>query len=277
MATKQDFYTTLGVPRDASAEDLKKAYRKLAMKYHPDRNPNDKSAEAKFKEVSEAYDVLKDDQKRGAYDRFGHAAFEQGGGPGPGGFAGGFNFEGGLGDIFEGLFGDMAGRARGGRPRTGSDLRAQVEIDLTEAFSGTKVQLRVPTRVKCDACDGTGSETKQRDDTDLRHLPRPGQGARPAGLLPGRAHLPDLRRLRPGHQEPLQGLPRRGHRAGRAHAAGLDPGRRRGRHAHPSGRRRRGGPAGRAARRPLRPHRDPPARDLPARRRQHLLPGAAAA
>ncbi len=164
MATKQDFYATLGVPKDASAEDLKKAYRKLAMKYHPDRNPGDKSAEAKFKEVNEAYDVLRDDQKRGAYDRFGHAAFEQGMGQGAGGFAGGFSFEGGLGDIFEGLFGEMAGR-RGGRPRSGADLRTQVEIDLSEAFSGTKVQLRVPTRVKCEVCDGTGSETRSRDDT----------------------------------------------------------------------------------------------------------------
>ena len=111
MSTKQDFYQTLGVSRDAGAEDLKKAYRKLAMQFHPDRNPGDKTAEAKFREVSEAYEVLKDDQKRGAYDRFGHAAFEQGGGGAPGGFAGGFNFEGGLGDIFEGLFG-RHGRSR---------------------------------------------------------------------------------------------------------------------------------------------------------------------
>ena len=164
MATKQDFYAMLGVPRDANADDLKKAYRKLAMRYHPDRNPGDKGAEAKFKEVSEAYEVLKDDQKRGAYDRFGHAAFEQGGGPGAG-FAGGFNFEGGLGDIFEGLFGEMSGRGRGGRPRGGADLRTQVEIDLSDAFGGSKVQLRVPTRVKCEVCDGTGSETKSRDNT----------------------------------------------------------------------------------------------------------------
>jgi molecular chaperone DnaJ len=164
VATKQDFYAMLGVPRDANADDLKKAYRKLAMKYHPDRNPGDKSAEAKFKEVSEAYDVLRDDQKRGAYDRFGHAAFEQGGGPGAG-FAGGFSFEGGLGDIFEGLFGEMSGRGRAGRARSGADLRTQVEIDLSDAFGGTKVQLRVPTRVKCEVCDGTGSETKSRDNT----------------------------------------------------------------------------------------------------------------
>src|SRR3954447_25665280 len=121
---KQDFYATLGVARDASADDLKKAYRKLAIQYHPDRNPGDKKAEAKFKEVNEAYDVLKDDQKRGAYDRFGHAAFENGGGGGAGGFAGGFNFEGGLGDIFEGLFGDLGRGQR--RSRSGSDLRTQV-------------------------------------------------------------------------------------------------------------------------------------------------------
>ena len=164
MATKQDYYTTLGVARDASGDDLKKAYRKLAMKFHPDRNPNDKQAEAKFKELNEAYDVLKDDQKRGAYDRFGHAAFEQGGGGGAG-FAGGFNFtEGGLGDIFEQMFGDMTGRGRG-RARSGADLRAQVEVELAEAFAGTKVELRVPARVKCDVCDGTGSASKQREDS----------------------------------------------------------------------------------------------------------------
>ena len=163
MSSKQDFYATLGVQRDATAEDLKKAYRKLAMQYHPDRNPGDKSAEGKFREVSEAYEVLKDDQKRGAYDRFGHAAFEQGGG-GAGGFAGGFNFEGGLGDIFEGLFGDMSGRGRG-RSRGGADLRTQVEIDMVEAFAGVKKQIRVPTRVKCEVCDGTGSETRSRENS----------------------------------------------------------------------------------------------------------------
>lgn len=158
---KQDYYATLEAPRDASADDLKKAYRKLAMKYHPDRNPGDKTAEARFKEISEAYDILKDDQKRAAYDRYGHAAFE-GGGPGAGGFGGGF--EGDLGDIFGQMFGDMMGgrRGGGGRARTGNDIRAQVEISLTEAFSGIKVPLTVPSRISCEACSGTGSEDKSR-------------------------------------------------------------------------------------------------------------------
>jgi molecular chaperone DnaJ len=159
---KQDYYATLGVAKDASADDLKRAYRKLAMQYHPDRNPGDKQSEVRFKEVNEAYDVLKDDQKRAAYDRFGHAAFEGGGpgGPGAGGGFGGFDFTatGDLGDIFDQMFG--MGRRGGGRTRTGADLRQGVEIDLEEAFTGAKVNLRVPTRVRCESCNGTGSEDK---------------------------------------------------------------------------------------------------------------------
>lgn len=164
MAAKQDYYATLGVARDAGADDLKKAYRKLAMQYHPDRNPGDAKAEARFKEVNEAYDVLKDEQKRAAYDRFGHAAFENGGGGG--GFPGGFD-PGNLGDIFDQMFGDFMGGGRrgGGRTRAGADLRAGVEIDLAEAFGGTKASVRVPTRVACDACNGTGSESKDKADT----------------------------------------------------------------------------------------------------------------
>jgi molecular chaperone DnaJ len=161
---KQDYYATLGVAREAGAEDLKKAYRKLAMQLHPDRNPGDKQAEAKFKELNEAYDVLKDEQKRAAYDRYGHAAFEQGGGPG--GFSGGFDFSagGGLGDIFDQMFGDFMGgrRGAGGRARAGADIRQAAEIELTDAFAGAKVSLRVPTRVTCDACSGSGSEDKTR-------------------------------------------------------------------------------------------------------------------
>jgi molecular chaperone DnaJ len=161
---KQDYYATLGVAREAGTEDLKKAYRKLAMQYHPDRNPGDKQAESKFKEISEAYDILKDDQKRAAYDRYGHAAFEQGG---AGGFSAGFDFSGGggLGDIFDQMFGEFMGGGRrggGGRARAGNDIRQSVEIDLAEAFAGNKVNLRVSTRVVCDACSGAGSEDKNR-------------------------------------------------------------------------------------------------------------------
>ena len=159
---KQDFYATLGVAKDASADDLKKAYRKLAMQYHPDRNPGDKKAEARFKDVNEAYDVLKDDQKRGAYDKFGHAAFEGGGagaGPGMGGFD--FSASGDLGDIFDQMFG-MGRRGGGQRTRTGNDLRQGIEIDLVDAFNGVKTNLRVQTRVKCETCEGTGSQDKNQ-------------------------------------------------------------------------------------------------------------------
>src|ERR687889_318228 len=138
---KRDYYEVLGVGREATEEDLKKAYRRLAMKYHPDRNPGDKEAEARFKEVNEAYDVLKDGEKRAAYDRFGHAAFDNGagGGGGPGGAGSPF---GGFEDIFEEMFGRFGGGGGGRRQRQasgrGADLRTHVEITLEEAFAGTK-------------------------------------------------------------------------------------------------------------------------------------------
>lgn len=154
---KRDYYEVLGVSRDSSEEDLKKAYRKLAMQYHPDRNQGDRTAEAKFKEVNEAYDVLKDAEKRAAYDRYGHAAFEQGGGPGAGGFGGGNPFGGAFEDIFEEMFGGLRGRGRGPVGR-GADLRQQVEISLEEAFAGAKKTIRVASSVACEACKGTGAE-----------------------------------------------------------------------------------------------------------------------
>jgi molecular chaperone DnaJ len=163
---KQDFYETLGVSRTADADELKRAYRKLAMQYHPDRNPDDKSAEQKFKDISEAYDVLKDDQKRAAYDRFGHAAFEQGSrGPGDfGGFAGGFS--GGFADIFEEMFGAMGGgrRTQAG-PARGSDLRYNIEVSLEEAFRGKQTTIRVATFGPCDGCKGSGAEPGSRPVT----------------------------------------------------------------------------------------------------------------
>jgi molecular chaperone DnaJ len=152
---KRDFYETLGVAKGASADELKRAYRKLAMQYHPDRNPDDKTAEAKFKEINEAYDILKDDQKRAAYDQFGHAAFEQGGARGPGGF--GFA-GGGFTDIFEEVFGDfMGGGRRQGGPARGSDLRYNLEITLEEAFRGKQTTIRVATLAACDTCQGSGA------------------------------------------------------------------------------------------------------------------------
>jgi len=157
---KQDFYDILGVAKSADADTLKRAYRKLAMQYHPDRNPGDKSAEHKFKDISEAYDVLKDDQKRAAYDRFGHAAFENGS-RGPGDFAGGFS--GGFADIFEEMFGAMGGarRAQSG-PSRGNDLRYNIEVSLEEAFRGKQTTIRVATFVQCDTCKGNGAEPGSR-------------------------------------------------------------------------------------------------------------------
>jgi molecular chaperone DnaJ len=156
---KQDFYEILGVSRSASADELKRAYRKLAMQYHPDRNPGDRNAEQKFKDLNEAYDVLKDDQKRAAYDRYGHAAFEQGrGGPGDFGFGGGFS--GGFADIFDEMFGEFMGGRRGGQngPTRGNDLRYNLEIALEESFRGKQTTIRVPTLALCDACKGSGAE-----------------------------------------------------------------------------------------------------------------------
>jgi molecular chaperone DnaJ len=154
---KQDFYEALGVRRGASPEDIKKAYRKLAMQHHPDRNPGDKAAEHKFKELSEAYEILKDEQKRAAYDRFGHAAFENGGN-GPGGGAG-FGFgAAGFADIFDEMFGDFVGGQRGQGPGRGSDLRYNLEISLEDAFKGKQTSVRVPTLAQCETCQGSGAE-----------------------------------------------------------------------------------------------------------------------
>jgi molecular chaperone DnaJ len=155
---KQDYYEALGVPRGASADEIKKAYRSQAMKFHPDRNQGDKAAEHKFKEISEAYDILKDDQKRAAYDRYGHAAFENGN-AGARGF-GGFDFSAtGFADIFDEMFGEFTGRGRGGQARgRGGDLRYDMKITLQEAFAGKQATIRVPGSTACEACSGTGGE-----------------------------------------------------------------------------------------------------------------------
>jgi molecular chaperone DnaJ len=162
---KRDYYEILGVPRGASDADLKAAYRKLAMKHHPDRNPGDKDCERRFKELNEAYDVLKDAQKRAAYDRFGHAAFEHG--AGAGGAAGfGAEFASTFADIFDDLFG-MGGarRARGSGRERGADLRYNMEITLEEAYVGKTAQIRIPTSVTCDACSGMGAKAGTKPKT----------------------------------------------------------------------------------------------------------------
>ncbi len=163
---KRDYYEVLGVSKGASADEIKKAYRKKAKELHPDRNADNPDAEAQFKEANEAYDVLKDDDKKAAYDRFGHAAFDGGmaGGPRAGGFGGQpgqGDFASAFSDVFEDLFGDFMGGQRGnGRQRAsrGSDLRYNLKISLEDAFKGLSKQINVPTSVACGACNGTGSE-----------------------------------------------------------------------------------------------------------------------
>ena len=163
----RDYYEILDVSRDADADVLKKAYRKLAMKYHPDRNPGDKEAERQFKEAGEAYDILKDPQKRAAYDRLGHAAFTGGGGHG--GFGGGAGAGGDFSDIFGDFFSEFmggGGRGRGGSgPREGSDLRYDMQISLEEAFKGVKRDITFTSHVSCGDCSGSGAEPGSQPQT----------------------------------------------------------------------------------------------------------------
>lgn len=160
MASKQDYYETLGVAKSANADDLKKAYRKLAMVHHPDRNPGDANAEHKFKELSEAYEILKDDQKRAAYDRYGHAAFANG--TGGGGHSEGFDFSSNFADIFEDLFGNLGGGRRqqssNNAATRGADLRYNLSISLEDAFKGKQETIKVTTSASCEACHGSGGE-----------------------------------------------------------------------------------------------------------------------
>ena len=153
--SKRDYYEVLGLDRGADEGDLKKAYRRLAMKYHPDRNPDDPEAEEKFKEASEAYEILTDPEKRQAYDQFGHAGVD----PSQGG-AGGFGFEGNFGDIFGDVFGDIfgGGRGRGGNGvGRGSDLRYNLNLSLEQAVNGDTLEIRIPVLTHCEDCDGSGA------------------------------------------------------------------------------------------------------------------------
>ncbi|GEK57078.1 chaperone protein DnaJ [Pseudoalteromonas espejiana] len=165
--SKRDYYEVLGVSKDAGERDIKKAYKRLAMKYHPDRTAGDKDLETKFKEVKEAYEILTDDQKRQMYDQYGHAAFEQGGGGGHGGFGGGG--QGDFGDIFGDVFGDIFGGGGGGRRQSrqqrGSDLRYNMDLSLEEAVRGKDVEIKVPTWVSCEPCDGSGAKPGSKPKT----------------------------------------------------------------------------------------------------------------
>ena len=157
---KRDFYETLGVSKTATDAELKSAFRKAAMQCHPDRHPGDKQAEARFKELNEAYQHLSDAQKRAAYDRYGHAAF------GPGGMSDGFAAS--MSDIFEDLFGDMMGGRRGrpgGARERGADLRYNLEITLEEAFRGKTATIKLPTSVACEACAGSGARAGSKPTT----------------------------------------------------------------------------------------------------------------
>lgn len=169
--SKRDYYDVLGVSKGADADEIKKAYRSKAKALHPDRNKDDPTAESQFKEANEAYEVLKDAEKKAAYDRFGHAAFEggMGGGGARGGAYGGGDFASAFSDVFDDLFGDFmgGGGGRGGRQRAtrGSDLRYNLSVTLEDAFNGAQKTIRVPTAVQCDVCDGSGSEAGAEPQT----------------------------------------------------------------------------------------------------------------
>ena len=154
--SKQCYYEVLSVSKSCSEGDLKKAYRRMAMKFHPDRNPDNQQAEVKFKEVKEAYEILSDSQKRAAYDQFGHAGVD---GSQGGGFGGGASGFGGFGDIFEDIFGGSRGGGGGGSAAyRGSDLQYNLELSLEEAVFGTSVDIRVPSKQTCETCEGSGAK-----------------------------------------------------------------------------------------------------------------------
>ena len=161
--SKRCYYETLECQKGATVEILKSSYRKLAMKFHPDKNPGDATAEVKFKEISEAYEILKDDQKRAAYDRFGHAAFENGMGGARGGNP--FDFGGSFSDVFEDFFGDLMGGRKARRGNRGQDLRYNLQISLEEAFRGRTAEIEVPSAVACETCNGSGAEAGHTAET----------------------------------------------------------------------------------------------------------------
>jgi len=167
MATKRDFYEILGVPKDASEDQIKSAYKKLAIKFHPDKNPGDKSAEEKFKEAAEAYDILRDTEKRAQYDRFGHAAFDGPAGGGGGGYQGGFSSSDDIFSRFSDIFGDsmFGGGARRGSSNRGQDLQVRVRLTLEEIAEGTSKKIKIRRQEPCHVCDGAGGKGRKTCST----------------------------------------------------------------------------------------------------------------
>ena len=190
--SKRDYYEVLGVPRGASADEIKKGFRSKAKELHPDRNKDKPNAEAQFKEANEAYDVLRDAEKKATYDRFGHAAFENGMGGAGGQTRGGFgqaDFSSAFSDVFSDMFGDLMGGQRGGGHRVvrGTDLRYSLRIRLEEAFAGLQKTINVPTTVACSSCEGTGSEGGMEPTTCPTCSGRGKVRAQQAGLMFERA------------------------------------------------------------------------------------------
>ena len=233
--SKRDFYQVLGVPRNAAEEAITKAYRRLAMKYHPDRNPDDKEAEERFKEAKEAYEVLTDAQKRAAYDQYGSAGLDAARGAGAG-----FSPSDAFGDIFGDMFGDIfGGGRRGGRNAVfrGADLRYELALDLEQAVFGTSTEIDFQTVKECTECGGSGA-ARGHTPRDLRNLFGRRPGADQPGHLRRPADLPALQGTRLDHQGSLPEVRRARPHAHRQAPLGQGAGRRRQRRPHPA---RRGG------------------------------------
>jgi curved DNA-binding protein CbpA len=270
--SKRDYYEVLGVERSASDSEVKSAYRKLAMKYHPDRNPGDHAAEEKFKEAAEAYAVVADPEKRQMYDRFGHAGVSSaagaGGGFDPSVFTGFEDILGGLGDIFG--FGDIFGGRRRGGPQRGADLRYDLEITFEEAAKGTETSIQIPRQENCETLPGIRLGTRI-DPANLLAVPRPGTGSFSAGILHGGPHLPTMPRRRQGHHQGMHHVPRRWTAHAREKADGQDSRRHRHWSAVTAAGRRRIGNSRRTGGSSLRRRPGAGARVLPARRHQPVL------
>ena len=267
---KRCYYEVLGVSRGSGEGEIKSAFRRLAKECHPDRCNGDPNAEKRFKEVNEAYEALKDPQRRAAYDRYGHAAFDNGlGGGGAHGF--GADFSASMSAMFDDLFGEFMGaqrrpRQRSGRER-GADLRYNMEITLSEAYEGKTAQIRVPTSVTCDACSGSGAKAGT-SPTSCRTCGGIGKVRASQGFFTIERTCPTCQGRGETIETPCPSCSRRRPRHARADALGHHTRRGRGRHPHQARRRRRGGIARRTARRSLHLPLHQAARVLPTRRRR---------